>query len=996
MSLISDSIPNLIQGISQQPDSLRNVSQLESQEDCYSSAVEGLIRRPPTEHLAQISTTPLDMAFMHTINRDVDNRFKLILTNGNIQIFDLSGVAQTIDFIDEDLRILNSQAGIANGATYVISAAHGESNLDFTVSGITNTAVVILEGSKDGVGWTTLATTGANGTTANVAIANNLLMRSSVIVWSAGGSISSTVTYSNQRYLNIAQEILTLNDHLAANTTGASVLLNASPGESLLRFAASNTFVGNVTLQLSEDNATWTNAHTFTSETYGNTALLSIGDNLYARGVVSNYVSGVISSSVTLRTAFSSPSRSVMRAMTVADFTFLVNTEKIPLMESTLSVTRPYEGLVFVKQGNYGSRYLIYVDGTERGNITTSDTVASTIQTTDIANQLYQDLVAWAGAGYSFALIGSVIHISNSIADFKLRVSDPHGGNDIQVFKDITPTFSELPTEAPDLFKIAIDADLTTDQGKYYVEATVNQTGETFGPCTWRETLKSSIPYRIDASLMPYAVVHNADNTFSYGQIDWADRLVGTDISCPDPTFIGSTINDLFFYKNRLGFLSEENFILSETAEYFNFFRTTMIQIKDTDIVDARATHIKVSILRRAVPYNRNLMMFSDLTQFIIPADTPMTPKTVRADVVSEYTSTLDAAPVNAGRSIFYMFHRGDYEGMGELTASETVSDVYEGADVSTHVPSYIPAGASAVSVSVLAGVAALLTTGDPDSIYLYKTEFHKGQKLQEAWFRWTLGQYSTFDTTIINLDFIENTLYLLVQRNGEVFLEQVRLVPNRVDPDATYVTFLDRRIQDTDLNSVTYHTANNTSTLELPYTLTTNNMLVVTRSVANNEPYMDLGRSLTVVNANVGSTTITVRGNVISQPLWTGERFLSEAELSKIYVRKQSVTGGVIIDAASKLQLLKGSLVYSQSGPFTVRVIPVGRDASDYIFTGRLVGDTNNILGQLTLPGGRFNFSILSNNERVRILFRTDSFLPFHLSSLEWEGNYVKRSGGR
>ena len=50
MTLISTSIPNLINGVSQQPPSVRLVTQAEKQENGLSSVVDGLTKRPPTEH----------------------------------------------------------------------------------------------------------------------------------------------------------------------------------------------------------------------------------------------------------------------------------------------------------------------------------------------------------------------------------------------------------------------------------------------------------------------------------------------------------------------------------------------------------------------------------------------------------------------------------------------------------------------------------------------------------------------------------------------------------------------------------------------------------------------------------------------------------------------------------------------------------------------------------------------------------------------------------
>ena len=47
MSLLNIPIPNLLNGVSQQPANLRFPTQCEIQENAYSSIVEGMGKRPP-------------------------------------------------------------------------------------------------------------------------------------------------------------------------------------------------------------------------------------------------------------------------------------------------------------------------------------------------------------------------------------------------------------------------------------------------------------------------------------------------------------------------------------------------------------------------------------------------------------------------------------------------------------------------------------------------------------------------------------------------------------------------------------------------------------------------------------------------------------------------------------------------------------------------------------------------------------------------------------
>ena len=77
MPLVSQSIPNLINGISQQNAVQRNVSQAESQVNFQSNIVDGLTKRPSSQFVANIlaSTAFPNNTAVHWINRDSDNQY---------------------------------------------------------------------------------------------------------------------------------------------------------------------------------------------------------------------------------------------------------------------------------------------------------------------------------------------------------------------------------------------------------------------------------------------------------------------------------------------------------------------------------------------------------------------------------------------------------------------------------------------------------------------------------------------------------------------------------------------------------------------------------------------------------------------------------------------------------------------------------------------------------------------------------------------------------
>ena len=137
----------------------------------------------------------------------------------------------------------------------------------------------------------------------------------------------------------------------------------------------------------------------------------------------------------------------------------------------------------------------------------------------------------------------------------------------------------------------------------------------------------------------------------------------------------------------------------------------------------------------------------------------------------------------------------------------------------------------------------------------------------------------------------------------------------------------------------------------------------------------------------------MVVRGNHATTPLFIGQKMNAEGVFSTFYLRKQSQTGGMVVESSGRLQLRKMTVIYSKSGYFKFNVQPIGKPLSTYVFNGRIVGDTNNVIGQVALPSGEFSVPVLSRNTNVTISFSTDSFLPFHLTQVKWDGLYVGKS---
>ena len=89
--LISNSIPNLLNGVSQQPDTVKLPNQATIQENGLSDIITGLGKRPPTEHIAKLNTDTLTNSKVHIINRDSNEQYAVLVNNQSIKVYDLAG-----------------------------------------------------------------------------------------------------------------------------------------------------------------------------------------------------------------------------------------------------------------------------------------------------------------------------------------------------------------------------------------------------------------------------------------------------------------------------------------------------------------------------------------------------------------------------------------------------------------------------------------------------------------------------------------------------------------------------------------------------------------------------------------------------------------------------------------------------------------------------------------------------------------------------------------
>ncbi|MCD7896372.1 MAG: hypothetical protein LUG50_06810 [Planctomycetaceae bacterium] len=86
---VNQAVPSFINGVSQQPPTVRLATQCELLENGLPTVSDGLRKRPPLRHLAKLWPGRMDDAYTHAINRDEIEQYMVFISGGDLKVIDL-------------------------------------------------------------------------------------------------------------------------------------------------------------------------------------------------------------------------------------------------------------------------------------------------------------------------------------------------------------------------------------------------------------------------------------------------------------------------------------------------------------------------------------------------------------------------------------------------------------------------------------------------------------------------------------------------------------------------------------------------------------------------------------------------------------------------------------------------------------------------------------------------------------------------------------------
>ena len=802
MPLVSTSIPNLINGVSQQPPALRLASQAESVVNCMPSAVEGLKKRPPMNHVARLFTGSAGNTrpFIHVVDRDGTVQYLVVITDGDLKVFDLDGTAKTVTFPD--------------GKTYL--------------------------------------------------------------------DVANTADPSSQ-----------------------------------------------------------------------------------------------------------------FRVASVADYTFITNREKTVAMDSATSTNWGTKSMVFIKAANYDTTYRVTLGGTQK-SYTTPAVGSGTPDTITIASQLASQLNTISG--YTVTSSEYIIRITKDDGGtYTLTSSDTKTGMDTIAIKDTVSAMDDLPTVAEHGFTVKVQGTVSTQLDDYYVKFEASA-GSGFGGGIWRETVGPGIVYKFDATTMPHTLVRNANGTFTLQKFDWSGRVAGDTATAVQPSFVGSTIQNLNLFRNRLVFLADESVILSAADSYDRFWPETVQTVVDSDPIDLSTGGTEINFLVSSASFANTLLLFSTHGQFRLDSGTsvgnPLTPKTANITSITTFDMDSRTDPVAVGRNIYFPVPKGDFTGLREFFLPDNTGSVPISEEVTASVPRFIPKNLTNLITSVSEDVIAGISKDQPKRIYFYKFFFEDDTKLQSAWSYWE----SKGSKSILGAAIIDSDMYVVVEYSDGVYLEHIILRPENIDPNTTIELLLDRKITEASCSLSVSNPGGLgvTTTVTLPYPMaTTGTMGVVgrydsTNNNANNtmkhgEVIMPTSETLT--GGTSGNGTMVVKGDLTNAKFYVGELYDMSYEFSTPYLKEQPSGGGMAVAAGPKLQMRTWTVVFDETSSFELKVTPAGRDVQTYPYNGITIGQSPPLIGNPGTDTGNFRVPVMASNTDTKVELFSNSPLPCRFQSAEWEG---------
>jgi hypothetical protein len=424
------------------------------------------------------------------------------------------------------------------------------------------------------------------------------------------------------------------------------------------------------------------------------------------------------------------------KIITVQDTSIIVNTSKtVNALAAPTGYHPNRQATVVINSVVSGQTYTVEItvnSTTQTATFTTSS--SSTVD--DILNNLKTDIEAFTGdhANISVTKLSNELELTHT-ADMEVHAEGGINNLAMFAFEESVNNISDLPIQAVHDRKVKI-INTAADEDNYWVKFVAHD--GTSGEGFWEETIDPTVSTGLDDSTMPHELVNTAANTFIFREIDYTSRLVGDNVSNPHPSFVTKKISAVFFHNNRLGFLSQDNVIMSQSGEQFNFYHLTAQTVVDSDPIDISCSSIRPTALHAVIPTPQGVVLFSENQQFIMFSDTGvLTPALATIRTLSNYELDSQIEPVDAGTNISFVSKTPGYSRVFSMVTRGQQENP-QVLDLSRVVKEWISPDVDSIIASPQNSLVAV-SGQSLNEVFLYRYYNDGKENLMESWVSWLM-----------------------------------------------------------------------------------------------------------------------------------------------------------------------------------------------------------------------------------------------------------------
>ena len=341
---------------------------------------------------------------------------------------------------------------------------------------------------------------------------------------------------------------------------------------------------------------------------------------------------------------------------------------------------------------------------------------------------------------YALNRAGYIVYTSGSLMAIRvnpgssINVSDSFGNSAMDCFYEEIKGTEMLPGNVEptwrNKFRFKVRQENASDEAAFWVK---------WNGQTWEETQEDS-GVIVDDRTMPIDMrVQFYDSgsiaNVTIGLRSWDDRKVGDDITNDGPEFFNNKpIRDIFFYRNRIGFLTDNGVAMTESGQYSNLWRTSCVATLDSDPIDFVVSTTSSTALRYTIMNQDKIFILADNVQFVMDGGITLGPNSTKVTEVSHYIINLDVPPVVANNKIIMIGGSENSTIVYEYVYNERYG-IAEATSLTSHVPGYI-----------LNDVISLAASSEDNMIFVVASD-HRERLLPYYAETLELGQYEDHST---------------------------------------------------------------------------------------------------------------------------------------------------------------------------------------------------------------------------------------------------------